>query len=182
MFKAYFVRWLKMKNRKTEIHLSKVSKADSVIKFQQFFQLADHVKHRIFALTSHTMLNCTWLSNLWSAHTWMGQGGRSELDWMGYTKSQCPILALWPQLCIEMSIQFQKNKRQSVMVVFDWIAASCSTVKLKDVTDVDIETDKRCRRERCLPWDYPTVLVANENACKIEKPQLSLIVGGKGEG
>lgn len=68
------------------------------------------------------------------------------------------------------------------MVVFDWIGDSCCTVKLKDVTDVDIEADKRRLRDRCLPWDYPTVLVANENACKIEKPQLSVIVGGKGEG
>ena len=68
------------------------------------------------------------------------------------------------------------------MVVFDWIGDCSPTVKLKDVTDVDIETDKRRLTERCLPWDYPTVLVANDNACKIEKPQLSLIVGGKGEG
>ena len=58
---------------------------------------------------------------------------------------------------------------------------SCSTVKIKDVTDVDIEEDKRRLRDHCLPWDYLTVLVANDNACKIEKPQLS-IVGGKGEG
>ena len=58
---------------------------------------------------------------------------------------------------------------------------SCSTVKIKDVTDVDIEEDKRRLRDHCLPWDYRTVLVANDNACKIEKPQLS-IVGGKGEG
>lgn len=68
------------------------------------------------------------------------------------------------------------------MVVFDWIGDSCSTVKLKDVADVDIEEDKRRLRDRCLPWDYPTVLVANDNACTIEKPQLSIIVGGKGEG
>ena len=67
------------------------------------------------------------------------------------------------------------------MVVFDWIGHSCSTVRLKDVTDVDIEEDKRRLRDRCLPWDYATVLVTNDNACKIEKPQLS-IVGGKGEG
>lgn len=68
------------------------------------------------------------------------------------------------------------------MVVFDWIGDSCSTVKLKDVTDVDIEADKRRLRDRCLPCDYPTVLVANDNACKIEKPQLRIIVEGKGEG
>lgn len=68
------------------------------------------------------------------------------------------------------------------MVVFDCIGDSCSTVKLKDVADVDIEEDKRRLSDRCLPWDYPTVLVANDNACTIEKPQLSIIVGGKGEG
>jgi len=59
--------------------------------------------------------------------------------------------------------------------------ASCFTVKVKDVTDVDIEADKRRLRERCLPWNYPAVLVANDNTCKTEKSQLSL-VGGKGEG
>ena len=46
-----------MKIKKTEIHMSKVSKADSVIKFQ----LADHVKDRIFALASHTMIRSTVL-------------------------------------------------------------------------------------------------------------------------
>ena len=55
------MRWLKMKIKKTDIHTSKVSKADSVIKFQQFFQFADHVKHRIFALASHTMIRSTVL-------------------------------------------------------------------------------------------------------------------------
>ena len=34
MYEAYFVRLLKIKIRKTEIHMAKVSKADSVIKFQ----------------------------------------------------------------------------------------------------------------------------------------------------
>ena len=68
------------------------------------------------------------------------------------------------------------------MVVFDWIGNSWSTVKVKDVTDVDKEADKRRLRERCLPWDFPTLLVANDNACNIEKKQFSLIVGGKGEG
>ena len=61
MYEAYFVTWLKMKIRKTEIHMSKVSKADSALKFQPFFQLADHVKHRIFALASHTMIRSTVL-------------------------------------------------------------------------------------------------------------------------
>lgn len=61
LYEAQFVRQLKMKIRKTEIHMTKVSKADSVIKFQQFFQLADHVKHRIFALVSHTMIRSTVL-------------------------------------------------------------------------------------------------------------------------
>ena len=55
------------------------------------------------------------------------------------------------------------------MVVFDWIGNSWSTVKVKDVTDVDIEADKRRLRERCLPWDFPTLLVANDNVCNIEK-------------
>ena len=50
-----------MKIKKTEIHMTKVSKADSVIEFQQFFQLAGHVKHRIFALASHTMIMSTVL-------------------------------------------------------------------------------------------------------------------------
>ena len=57
-----------------------------------------------------------------------------------------------------------------------------STVKVKDVTDVDIEAEKRRLRELCLPWDYRNLLVANDNVCEIEKPQLSLIIGGKGEG
>ena len=57
-----------------------------------------------------------------------------------------------------------------------------STVKVKDVTDVDIEVEKRLLRELCLLWDYPNLLVANDNVCEIEKPQLSLIIGGKGEG
>lgn len=71
-----------MKNRKTEIHLSKVSKADSVIKFQ----LADHVKHRIFALASHTMLMSTVLDcQIYDQHIleWGKGGGLSKLDWMG---------------------------------------------------------------------------------------------------
>jgi len=57
------------------------------------------------------------------------------------------------------------------------MGVSYFTVKVKDVTDVD----KRCPREHCLPWNYPAVLVANDNACKIEKSQL-ILVGGKGEG
>lgn len=69
-----------------------------------------------------------------------------------------------PSFALQWVFQFSKNKRQTVMVVFDWIGDSCSTVKLKDVADVDIEEDKRRLRVRCLPWDYPTVLVANDNA------------------
>jgi len=67
------------------------------------------------------------------------------------------------------------------MVTFDWIGDSCSTVKVEDVEDVDIEADKRRLRERCLPWNYRAVIVANDNTCKMEKSRLSL-VGGKGEG
>ena len=48
------------------------------------------------------------------------------------------------------------------MVVCDWIGHSCSTVKGKDVTDVDIEADKRCLGERCLHWDYLTLLVQSK--------------------
>lgn len=55
------------------------------------------------------------------------------------------------------------------MAVFDWMGHSCSTVKIKDVTDVDIEEDKRRLRDHCLPWDYPTVLVANDNASQERK-------------
>ena len=61
LYEAQSVRWLKMKIRKTEIHMSKVSKADSVIKIPAVFQLADHVKHRIFALASHTMIRSSVL-------------------------------------------------------------------------------------------------------------------------
>ena len=59
--RSLFCEMVKNENQKTEIHMSKVSKADSVLKFQQFFQLADHVKHRIFALASYTMIRSTVL-------------------------------------------------------------------------------------------------------------------------
>ena len=121
----------------------------------------------------------------------MGQGGGMNLigwePYIGnkYTKGdgQSSYRPYDPISTLQWVLQFPKNKRQTVMVVFDWIGHTCSTVKLKDVTDADIEEDKRRLRDRCLPWDYPTVLVAiyHDNACKIEKPQLS-IVGGKGEG
>ena len=82
-----------------------------------------------------------------------------------------------PCSAVQWVFNFLKKKRQTVIVTFDWMGVSYFTVKVKDVTDVD----KRCPREHCLPWNYPAVLVANDNACKIEKSQLSL-VGGKGEG
>lgn len=115
MYKAYFVTWLKMKNRKTELHLSKVSISWQCNEIPPVFQLADHVKHRIFVWHPTPWLH-TWLSNLWSVHTWRGQGkGVNLIRWEPYigiknTKGKCPISALWPLLCVTMSISISKGE------------------------------------------------------------------------
>lgn len=111
---------------------------------------------------------------------WIWLDGSHTLE-LKIQRANAPYQLYDPCSVLQWVFQFLKEKRQTVIVTFEWIGDSCFTVKVKDVADVDIEAGKRRLRERCLPWNYPAVLVAHDNAFKIEKPQLSL-VGRKGEG